>query len=121
MEDIVRKIIHDQARGVIIVPLWENTSWFQRLRKVTVKWWDLPHDVQLYQSDQGIRYPQRDWRTRAIVFDGSVIPRYEICHLETYHPRTGFLEKRELQPLDSGDFQGHSDSEDYLGYDSDDS
>ena len=67
---VVDKILHDEASGIIIVPVWPKQAWFHTLSPVDVTWWDLPPDQPVFMSRGGITLPpRRTWRVRAVVFD----------------------------------------------------
>ena len=69
MRDVVQKTIMDQARGLMVVPVWKNQPGFWALGGVTIDWWDLPPGIPIYQDNLGVLYPQRHWTTRVILFD----------------------------------------------------
>ena len=70
MRDVVQKVIMDQARGIMIVPVWERQSWFWALGEMAPDWWDLPSDIPIYQDNAGNTYPQRSWATRVVLING---------------------------------------------------
>jgi hypothetical protein len=84
IQDMIQKIIDDKARALLILPHWPHLRWWKLLEKISIKWWDLPHDVPLYQSDEGIIYKRQLPRTttRAIVVDGSTFS--DLNNIESY-------------------------------------
>jgi hypothetical protein len=94
MEQVLQKIILDQAQGILIVPCWKRQLWFTVLESVAVKWLDLPRDSVVFQSVHGRPLSQRrSWTTRAVVFNGFGLSRtlsrsirdwnvYDPCHAD---------------------------------------
>jgi hypothetical protein len=52
---VLEKVYRDQASGLMMVPVWKDQKWWHMLSKIAVTWWDIPHDVDLYQSIDGWR------------------------------------------------------------------
>ena len=70
LEQVVQNILQEQAQGILIIPCWKGQLWFTVLGNIAVKWWDIPHDVELYDSVHGVPLKQRpDWTSRAVVFN----------------------------------------------------
>jgi hypothetical protein len=70
METVIRKILVDEARGILVIPCWNRFLWFSVLYRIAVTWIDVPRDVQLYETIHGKALDQRpDWRSRIVVFD----------------------------------------------------
>jgi hypothetical protein len=76
--EVLEKVYRDQASGIMIVPVWKDQKWWHMLSKIAVTWWDIPDDVALYQSNGGLKFEQqRQWTTRAVVFDAYQAPSHE--------------------------------------------
>jgi hypothetical protein len=54
---VVDKILRDQARGVLLIPINPEAEWFQQLTYVTFQWWDLPNDTPLFEDFCGVMLP----------------------------------------------------------------
>ena len=67
LEKVIEKIIHDQATGILLVPVWPDAPWWSQLEKLTVAAWDLPRDVPLFQTEDKVILKQRFWTTRAVL------------------------------------------------------
>ena len=50
---IVEKIFREEARGIILIPVWPESDWFIALLYVAIHWWDLPRDTVLFESPRG--------------------------------------------------------------------
>ena len=48
METVVRKILAEEARGILVIPCWRRFLWFSVLQRIAVTWIDVPQDVRLY-------------------------------------------------------------------------
>ena len=60
----------DGGRGVIIVPVRTNKTWFWLLEEVTVNWWNLARDEPIFQDVHGGQHKHDpDTQCRAIAFD----------------------------------------------------
>lgn len=53
MQDVVEHIYRDQARGIILIPVWHRCAWFHALGKIAVNWHDFPPEEVLFQDKQG--------------------------------------------------------------------
>lgn len=69
LNNVLEKILQDEAQGILLVPLWPSRLWFQALSRIAVKWWDLPKKVPIFQTEDGKPLPPRSWTTRAVVFN----------------------------------------------------
>ena len=70
MPEVIDKICLERAKGILIVPEWPSQAWYHVLGTIALGWWEIPHDVPLFQTEEGILLPQRkNWHTRAVVFD----------------------------------------------------
>ena len=70
LSEVVDKICLEQARGILIVPEWPSQAWYHVLGSIALGWWETPHDLPLFQTEEGAPLPQKgNWHTRAVVFD----------------------------------------------------
>ena len=70
LPDVIDKICLEQARGILVVPEWPSQAWYHVLGAIALGWWEIPHDLPLFQTEGGVPLPQKkNWRTRAVVFD----------------------------------------------------
>ena len=70
LSDVLDKICLEQARGILVVPEWPSQAWYHVLGAISVDWWEIPHDLPLFQTEGGVPLPQKNnWHTRAVVFD----------------------------------------------------
>ena len=70
MQQVVDKIVQDQAMGILVMPLWPSEPWFRLLANFAISWWDLPPEVQVFQTTGGSPIlPPPWWRTRVVVFN----------------------------------------------------
>ena len=69
---MVRKILAEDAKGILVSPCWRRFLWFSVLHRIAVTLIDVPQDVQLYESIHLKALEQRkDWSTRIVVFKAS--------------------------------------------------
>ena len=70
MPEVIDKICLERAKGILIVPEWPSQAWYHVLGTTALGWWEIAHDVPLFQTEDGTLLPQRtNWHTRAVVFD----------------------------------------------------
>ena len=124
LHQVVQKIIMDQARGIIVVPVWKQQQWFWALGEVAVDWWDIPQDTPIFKDNTGTVFPQRPgWTTRVILFDAyqgglqgeegeqpTHLPKKDFSVKEHrlramggQHPLYSQVEKREVRGVVQGD------------------
>lgn len=73
LSEVVEKIIDDKCRCLLLVPVWEDESWWEKLELITLDFWDLPSDCSLYMDDNGKSYPPPSWSTRVCLVDGGLV------------------------------------------------
>ena len=78
LEAVVEKIHHEQAEGIILIPLWKRKCWFHALGTIAVKWWDLPMEDSVFQTPQGTPIPpKRGLQIRVVIFNAAgTLPRH---------------------------------------------
>ena len=70
LQDTVTKIVLDQGRGILLVPVRKQCPWFWTLGEVALDWWDLDPSVPLYRNTDGLILQQSpQWTTRVVLFD----------------------------------------------------
>ena len=70
LQDSITKIVLDQGRGILLVPVRKQYPWFWTLGEVALDWWDLDSSVPLYRNTDGLILQQSPhWTTRAVLFD----------------------------------------------------
>ena len=70
LQDTVTKIVLDQGRGILLVPVRKQCAWFWTLGEVALDWWDLNPSVPLYRNTDGLILQQSPhWTTRVVLFD----------------------------------------------------
>ena len=47
LQDTITKIVLDQGRGILLVPVGKQCPWFWTSREVALDWWDLDLSVPL--------------------------------------------------------------------------
>ena len=77
---IVEKIFRDEGRGIIIFPIWPDSSWFHALACISFFWWDFPPETSLFEDPKGFPFPPlRDMVWRVAFYDAyqalSVFPK----------------------------------------------
>ena len=71
LSKVVKKIMSDETRDVVIVPKWTSAAWWNDLDCVTVTYWDLPPEF-FFIKENGQVAPKPSWETRVCVVDGSL-------------------------------------------------
>ena len=73
---IMEKIMRDNARGVILVPVRQNADWFRALAFIAVDWIDLPSGDPIFEDPRGrpLSTPP-GMNFRAVIFDALDIQR----------------------------------------------
>ena len=67
---IVEKILCDEARGLILVPIRQSAKWFIILSYIARCWYDFPSDEILFEDPRGTELPPIPQITfRLIIFD----------------------------------------------------
>ena len=51
--DVVGKICLEQTRGILVVPEWPSQAWYHVLSAIALGWWEIPHDLPLFQTEGG--------------------------------------------------------------------
>ena len=70
LQQSVEKILLDQGRGIMLLPVQKKQSWFWQMGEVALDWWDLDPSIPIYCDDSGIIYKQSTkWTTRVVLFD----------------------------------------------------
>ena len=69
LQQVAEKAIWEGSRGIMIVPRQKNKEWFWGLGKVTVDWWDLPHDALCFRDEGGTPRSPGKLGARVIIFD----------------------------------------------------
>ena len=70
LEEVLEKIILEEARGVLIVPHMAHKKWFQALSRVAFHWWDVPLDEAVLMDQSGdVIQSTSKWRIRVVFFD----------------------------------------------------
>ena len=54
LQDTATKIVLDQGRGILLVPVRKQCPWFWTLGEVALDWWDLNPSVPLYRNTDGL-------------------------------------------------------------------
>ena len=53
LPDVIDKICLEQARGILVVPEWPSQAWYHVLGAIALGWWEIPHDLPLFQTEGG--------------------------------------------------------------------
>ena len=70
LQQTVDKILLDQSRGIMLLPVQKDQSWFWQMGEAAVDWWDSDPPIPIYCDDSGIVYKQpAKWTTRVVLFD----------------------------------------------------
>ena len=70
LQDTITKIVRDQGRGILLVPVRKQFPWFWTVGEVALDWWDLDPSVPLYGNTDGLILQQSlHWTTRVVLFD----------------------------------------------------
>ena len=69
LQDTISKIVLDQGRGILLVPVRKQCPWFRTLGEVALDWGDLDPSVPLYRNtDWRILQQSPHWTTRVVLF-----------------------------------------------------
>ena len=83
MPEVIDKICLERAKGILIVPEWPSQAWYHVLGTIALGWWEIPHDIPLFQTEDGTLLPQRkNWHTRAVVFDAFACNKFATGTME---------------------------------------
>ena len=69
LDRVICKIINERAFGILIVPKWKTATWYQPLKRITIRKTRLP-PACFMTTDNKVREPPR-WRTLAVLVDGA--------------------------------------------------
>ena len=70
LQQTVDKILLDQARNIMLIPVRKNQSWLWQMGEAAVDWWDSDPDIPIYCDKSGIVYKQSSASTtRVALFD----------------------------------------------------
>ena len=70
LQQSVEKILLDQGRSIMLLPVQKHQSWFWQMGDVALDWWDLHPRLPIYSDNSGIIYKQSTkWTTRVVLFD----------------------------------------------------
>ena len=69
LQQTVDKILLDHSRGIMLLPVQKDKSWFWQMGEAAVGW-DLDPTIPIHCDDSGIVYKQpAKWTTRVALFD----------------------------------------------------
>ena len=72
LDAVVEKIFIDNAEGIILIPVWKHQTWFGKLAKIAITWWDIPIDQPVLQTPSGaVIPPRKNMSFRAVYFNAS--------------------------------------------------
>jgi len=72
LDAVLEKIFHDEAEGILLIPIWKHQPWFHKLERISVTWWDIPQNQPVLRTPSGKLIPiRRDMLLRAVVFNSA--------------------------------------------------
>ena len=70
LQQSVEKFLLHQGRGIMLLPVQKNQSWFWQMGEAALDWWDLDPSIPIYCDNSGIVHKQSTkWTTRVVLFD----------------------------------------------------
>ena len=54
LNEVINKLVMEQAKGILIAPIWKREPWWMMLETITIDFIDISGKVPAYQRDSGM-------------------------------------------------------------------
>ena len=83
---VIDKTLLEGARGILLVPVTKEASWYWALGELAVDWWDVPADTPMFADSQGRAVSGEDHRQWRVVLFHAAEPE-DHCSVPRHHRR----------------------------------